>query len=115
MSDFALQIAQEVGADPLLCMIASLLHRWAEGKTGEFRSNQANSILRECGVDAKSTNRINDIINHLLPQTQPLQKSLEEQVVADAYILTYWQNFSGYDEIKFNFEISDKIFQNIDK
>ena len=114
MSDYSLQIAQEVKADPLLCMIASVLHMWAEGKTGEFRANRANSILREMGIDSITTDKLNDMINNLLPETHNLQESLEEKVVGDAYILTYWRRFSSYKNIAFNFKISEKIFHSIE-
>jgi HD superfamily phosphodiesterase len=115
MSDYSLKIAQEVRADPTICMISSLLHRWAEGTTGDFRANKVNSILREFGFDAKMTDHINDIINHLLPETHDRQVTLEEKVVGDAYILTYWKKFVDYENISFNFEITEKIFHSVEE
>jgi HD superfamily phosphodiesterase len=115
MSDYALKIAQEVGADPLICMISSLLHRWAEGTTGDFRANKVNSILREFGFDAKTIDHINDIINHLLPETHTKQTTPEEKVVGDAYILAYWKRFVDYENVHFNFETAEKIFHAIEE
>jgi len=115
MSDYSLQIAQQVGADPLICMISSLLHRWAEGTTGDFRANKVNSILREFGFDANTIDHINDIINHLLPETQHKQVTVEEKVVGDAYILSYWKRFTNYDNIKFNFELAEKMFHSVEE
>lgn len=114
MSDYSLALAQTVKADPLVCMITSLLHRFAEGITGDFRANKVNHVLREFGFESNTIDKINDAINRMLPETKNKQYSLEDKVVADAYILTYWRNFTNYDKISFNYEESERIFHSIE-
>ena len=114
MTDYSLQLAQIVGADPIICMISSLLHKMADNTTGEFRSNKANALLREFGFNSDLIDSINDCILNFLPSHQQFQETIEEKVVGDAYVLTYWKSLSDAN-YKFNFYQSEQIFHNIDK
>jgi hypothetical protein len=114
MADYSLQLAQIVGADPVVCMISSLLHKLADKTIGEFRSNKVNAVLREFGFNATLIEAINNCVKNFIPSHQQMQESIEEKVVGDAYILTYWKELSNSD-YKFNFFQSEQIFHNIDK
>ncbi|MFX0065346.1 MAG: hypothetical protein ACFFC7_24510 [Candidatus Hermodarchaeota archaeon] len=113
MTDYSLAIAQQVGANPVICMTASLLHKLADNASGPFRANRINPVLRRCGYEAASINKIMDCVTNLLPENQSQRKSLEERVVADAYLLTYWFEMTGLYNIKFEFDVSEKIFHTI--
>ncbi|MFX1534331.1 MAG: hypothetical protein ACFFDI_08930 [Promethearchaeota archaeon] len=113
MTDYSLVIAQQVGANPEICMTASLLHRLTENASGPFRANKINPVLRRCGYQATSINKIMDCVTNLLPENQSQRKSLEERVVADAYLLTYWFEMTGLYDLKFEFDVSENIFHTI--
>ena len=51
MADYSLAIAQDVQADPIVCMTVSFLHKLADGVTGNFRSNRVIPVVREIGFD----------------------------------------------------------------
>lgn len=89
MVELALTLSQQVGADPVVCVTASLLHRVAHGVTGPHRANLVTPILRESGFNGEMINRINECIFTLLPDCLGKRGSVEERVVADAYLLTY--------------------------
>lgn len=114
MADFSLQLAQIVGANPIICMISSLLHKLADNTTGEFRSNKVNALLREFGFNSEMIDSINSCILNFIPAHRNDQNTPEERVVADAYILTYWRELDNAD-FKFNFFQSEQIFMAIDK
>ena len=114
MTDYSLQLAQLIGADPIICMISSLLHKSADNTSGEFRSNKVNALLREFGFNSDMIDRINDCIINFIPEYQDRQSSLEEKVVGDAYVLTYWKTLQ-IENYRFNFYQSEQIFHNIDK
>lgn len=114
MADYSLQLAQLVGADPITCMISSLLHKLADDTTGEFRFNKVNALLREFGFNSDLIDRINNCVLNFIPENRNNQQSQEEKVVGDAYVLTYWKTLTNGD-FKFNFFQSEQIFHNIDK
>lgn len=114
MTDYALQLAQIVGADPIICMVSSLLHKMADNTEGEFRSNKPNALLREFGFKSEIIDAINNCIINFIPVHQGYQESLEEKVVGDAYVLTYWKILPD-NNYRFNFYQSEQIFHNIDK
>ena len=114
MADYALQLAQVVGADPIICMISSLLHKLADNTTGEFRFNKVNALLREFGFSSEMIDKINNCVLNFIPEHHKDQASIEEKVVGDAYVLTYWKTLSN-GEFRFNFFQSEQIFHNIDK
>ena len=116
MADYSLAIAQQVKADPVVCMTASFLHKMADGVTGNYRSNLINPVLRDIGFEAKFIDAINSCIDNLLPEQKSNRQSLEERVVGDAYILTYWEShFGNRKEIPtLEFEASQKIFQKVE-
>lgn len=114
MADYSLQLAQLIGADPIVCMISSLLHKMADNTTGEFRANKANALLREFGFKTELIDSINNCILNFIPENQPYQESAEEKVVGDAYFLTYWKILPT-NNYKFNFFQSEQIFHSIDK
>ncbi|MFX1253637.1 MAG: hypothetical protein ACFFCZ_18645 [Promethearchaeota archaeon] len=113
MTDYSLAIAQQVGANPVICMTASLLHKLADNASGPFRANRINPVLRRCGYEGALIKKIMDCVTNLLPENQSHRKTLEERVVADAYLLTYWLEMTGHYDIKFEFDVSEKIFHNI--
>ena len=114
MADYSLQLAQLIGADPIVCMISSLLHKMADNTKGEFRSNKVNALLREFGFNSDIIDKINDCVINFIPDHQAQQSTVEEKVVGDAYVLTYWKSIQNLD-YKFNFYQSEQIFHNIDK
>ena len=114
MADYSLEIAQNAGANPIVCMISSLLHRLATNVTGEFRSNKVNALLREFGFDSKTIDLINICVINLLPEYKLNQQSNEEKVVSDAYLLTYWQELKDCENYSFNFKYSENIFHAIE-
>ena len=114
MADYSLQLAQFVGADPIVCMVSSLLHKLADRTTGEFRANKVNALLREFGFNSDIIDSINNCVLNFIPNNQKNQTSLEEKVVGDAYVLTYWKQLPDIN-YKFNFYQSEQIFHNIDK
>lgn len=114
MADYSLQLAQLLGADPIICMISSLLHKMADNTSGEFRANKVNAQLREFGLKSDVIDRINNCVLNLIPENQQDQESVEEKVVGDAYVLTYWKILS-ITNYKFNFYQSEQIFHSIDK
>lgn len=114
MTDYSLQLAQFVGADPIICMVSSLLHKLADNTIGEFRGNKANALLREFGFKSETIDAINNCIVNFIPSHQGFQETVEEKVVGDAYVLTYWKSIPD-SHYKFNFYQSEQIFHNIDK
>ncbi len=114
MADYSLQLAQLLGADPIICMISSLLHKTADNTVGEFRANKVNAILREFGFGAEVIEKVNNCVLNLIPEHHQAQETIEEKIVGDAYVLTYWKiiPFTNY---KFNFYQSEQIFHSIDK
>ena len=114
MADYSLQLAQIVGANPIICMISSLLHKLADNTKGEFRSNKVNALLREFGFNSDLIEAINKCVLNFIPEHQTEQASIEEKVVADAFILTYWKTLNT-ENLRFNFFQSEQIFHNIDK
>ena len=117
MSDYSLKIAQTVGGNPIICMTASLLHKLADGVSGDFRSNRINPVLREIGFDTKNIDAINDCINNLIPENKDKRKSIEAKVVGDAFILTYSREINNKDlSIPYlEFEISEKLFHSAEE
>lgn len=113
MVDYSLQLAQIVGADPIVCMISSLLHKLADNTTGEFRANKVNALLREFGFKSEIIDAIDNCIVNFIPSNQQHQETKEEKVVGDAYVLTYWKQLTL--DYKFNFFQSEQILLNIDK
>ncbi|MFX0094153.1 MAG: hypothetical protein ACFFBD_20615 [Candidatus Hodarchaeota archaeon] len=114
MADFALVIAQEVGADPIICTSAALLHKLADNITGPYRANKVNPVLRDCGYEGKVIQKVMACVVNLLPENQSNRTTLEEKVVADAYLLTYWPEITGNFEFGFELEVSEKIFLEMD-
>ena len=114
MTDYALAIAQRVGADPVICMTASLLHKLADNATGPYRANKINPVLRDCGFEGAVISSILRCVTNLLPADQSKRMSLEEKVVADAYLLTYWSELTGFYELNFEFEVSEKLFHSME-
>jgi hypothetical protein len=114
MADFSLAIALKVEANPVVCMTASILHKIADGVTGDFRANLINPILRDIGFDANSINIINSCIDNLLPENKNLRQSKEEKVVGDAYILTYWNEIENIKVPYLEFEESEKLLHKTD-
>ena len=71
-------------------------------------------MLREFGFNSDMIDSIDDCILNFLPSHQQFQKTVEEKVVGDAYVLTYWKIIPDIN-YKFNFYQSEQIFHNIDK
>ena len=115
MADYSLAIAQNVGANLVVVMTASFLHKLADGVTGTFRSNRLIPVLRDIGFDESKINAINICIDNLIPENRALRKTKEELVVADAYILAYWRDFRHQKPIPhFEYAESQKLLQKID-
>ncbi|MHA2363117.1 MAG: hypothetical protein ACXAC7_04115 [Candidatus Hodarchaeales archaeon] len=109
MADFSLAIAKTINVNPIICITASILHKMADGVIGTNRSNTINPVLREIGYNANTIDAINNCINHLLPENRVLQTTKEEQVVGDAYLLTYWDNLTTFTP-QFHFDISRELW-----
>lgn len=110
MADYSLAIAQEVQADPIVCMTASFLHKMADGLTGNFRSNTIIPVVREIGFDYSTIDAISSCINKLLPE-QNQQRNKNDKVVADAYLLTYRASYKKRKlKSLFEFDVSLKLF-----
>ena len=77
MADYSLQLAQIVGADPITCIISSLLHKLADNTKGEFRSNKVNALLREFGFKSELIDAVNNCVINFIPIHQKNQESLE--------------------------------------
>jgi uncharacterized protein len=113
VAEYAGELANELGADKEVVLIAAWLHDIGSIKYGRedhhlTGAKIAEKKLKELGYPAEKIELVKKCIRNHRGSTKTKRKSLEEQILAEADTMSNFNNISGIFKAAFVFEKKDQ-------